>query len=101
MGEAQLVHWLVTVILPVVLTGATFYISAQNKASQLERRLTTLEVINSEQEKTIASHMRRLDKHEEEQKTTLKLVERIDFMNESIKELKGDIVDIKSSLEKL
>lgn len=97
--EVELMHWILTVVLPVIVTGATFYISAKGRASQLERRLTTLEVINKEQEKVIESHNRRLDKHEEEQKITLALVERIDNLNANMRELKNDVADIKKLVD--
>lgn len=97
--EAELMHWILTVVLPVIVTGATFYISAKGRASQLESRLTTLEVINKEQEKVIESHNRRLDKHEEEQKITLALVERIDNLNVNMRELKNDVADIKKLVD--
>ena len=97
--EAELMRWVLTVVLPVIVTGATFYISAKGRASQLESRLTTLEVINKEQEKVIGSHNRRLDKHEEEQKITLALVERIDNLNVNMRELKNDVADIKKLVD--
>lgn len=97
--EAELMHWILTVVLPVIVTGTTFYISAKGRASQLERRLTTLEVVNKEQEKVIESHNRRLDKHEEEQKITLALVERIDNLNANMRELKNDVADIKKLVD--
>lgn len=97
--EAELMHWLLTVVLPVIVTGATFYTSAKGRASQLESRITTLEVINKEQEKVIESHNRRLDKHEEEQKITLALVERIDNLNANMRELKTDVADIKKLVD--
>lgn len=97
--ETELMHWLLTVVLPVIVTGATFYTSAKGRASQLERRITTLEVVNREQEKVIESHNRRLDKHEEEQKITLALVERIDNLNANMRELKDDVADIKKLVD--
>lgn len=97
--EAELMHWVLTVVLPVIVTGATFYTSAKGHASQLERRITTLEVVNKEQEKVIESHNRRLDKHEEEQKITLALVERIDNLNANMHELKNDVADIKKLVD--
>lgn len=97
--EAELMHWILTVVLPVIVTGATFYTSAKGRASQLERRITTLEVVNQEQEKVIESHNRRLDKHEEEQKITLALVERIDNLNSNMRELKNDVADIKKLVD--
>lgn len=97
--EAELMHWILTVVLPVIATGVTFYTSAKGRASQLERRITTLEVVNKEQEKVIESHNRRLDKHEEEQKITLALVERIDNLNANMRELKNDVADIKKLVD--
>lgn len=97
--EVELMRWILTVALPVIVTGATFYISAKGRASQLESRLTTLEVVNKEQEKVIESHNRRLDKHEEEQKITLALVERIDNLNANMRELKNDVADIKKLVD--
>jgi hypothetical protein len=97
--ERELAGWLVTVILPIIVSCAGFYLSSQNKTSTLEKRLTTLEVVNAEQEKVIDSHNRRLDKHEEEQKITLALVERIDHLSSSINDLKGDITEIKQAMK--
>lgn len=97
--ERELAGWLVTVILPIIVSCAGFYLSSQNKTSTLEKRLTTLEVVNAEQEKVIDSHNRRLDKHEEEQKITLALVERIDHLSGAIRDLKGDITEIKQAMK--
>lgn len=97
--EAEIMRWVLTVVLPVIVTCATFYTSAKGRASQLERRITTLEVVNKEQEKVIESHNRRLDKHEEEQKITLALVERIDNLNANMRELKNDVADIKKLVD--
>lgn len=99
--EAHFMHWLVSVIVPVVISGAGFYFSSQARTSRLEHRLTKLEVVNYEQEKTIESHNRRLDKHEEEQKITLALVERIDHLNENMNGIKQDMMDIKKAVDKL
>ena len=94
-SEANLIHWLITVILPIAIAGSSFYYSSQNRASRLEHRITKLEVVNHEQEKIIESHNRRLDKHEEEQKITLALVQRMDHVNENIADLKKDLTEIK------
>lgn len=97
--EANLVHWLVTVILPIAIAGASFYFSSQSRSSRLEHRITKLEVVNHEQEKIIESHNRRLDKHEEEQKITLALVQRMDHLNENIGDLKEDLAEIKKLVD--
>lgn len=94
-------HWLITVVFPVIITGATFYVASKNRTAELEHRLTELEVINRQQEKVIDSHNRRLDKHEEEQKITLALVERIDSLSRNINDLKNDMSEIKDTIGKL
>lgn len=101
MQEKELMHWLITVVFPVIITGATFYVASKNRTAELEHRLTELEVINRQQEKVIDSHNRRLDKHEEEQKITLALVERIDSLNRSIDDMKSDMSEIKDTIGKL
>ncbi|HEQ2107300.1 TPA: hypothetical protein VKH48_001229 [Streptococcus pyogenes] len=101
MQEKELMHWLITVVFPVVITGASFYVASKNRTAELEHRLTELEVINRQQEKVIDSHNRRLDKHEEEQKITLALVERIDSLNRSIDDMKSDMSEIKDTIGKL
>jgi uncharacterized coiled-coil protein SlyX len=101
MQEKELMHWLITVVFPVMITGASFYIASKNRTADLEHRLTELEVINRQQEKVIDSHNKRLDKHEEEQKITLALVERIDNLNRSINDMKSDMSEIKDTIGKL
>ena len=101
MQEKELMHWLITVVFPVIITGATFYVASKNRTAELEHRLTELEVINRQQEKVIDSHNKRLDKHEEEQKITLALVERIDNLNRSINDMKSDMSEIKDTIGKL
>lgn len=101
MPEKELMHWLITVVFPVLVTGASFYVASKNRTADLEHRLTELEVINRQQEKTIDSHSRRLDKHEEEQKITLALVERIDSLGRNINDLKNDMREIKDTIGKL
>ncbi len=101
MQEKELMHWLITVVFPVMITGASFYLASKNRTADLEHRLTELEVINRQQEKVIDSHNKRLDKHEEEQKITLALVERIDNLNRSINDMKSDMSEIKDTIGKL
>lgn len=101
MQEKELMHWLITVVFPVMITGASFYVASKNRTADLEHRLTELEVINRQQEKVIDSHNRRLDKHEEEHKITLALVERIDNLNRSINDMKSDMSEIKDTIGKL
>lgn len=94
-NEPYLMNWLITVILPISISSASFYFSSQQRASRLEHRITKLEVVDNELKKTIEIHNQRLDKHQEEQKITLALVQRMDHLNDNIGELKGDIEEIK------
>lgn len=99
-NEPDLMNWLITVILPISISSASFYFSSQSRASRLEHRITKLEVVDHELEKTIESHTQRLDKHQEEQKITFALVQRMDHLNENIGELKGDIEEIKKLVDR-
>lgn len=92
-------NWFITVILPLSISSASFYFSSQSRASRLEHRITKLEVFNHELEKIIDSHNQRLDKHQEEQKITLALVQRMDHLNENIGELKGNIEEVKKLVD--
>lgn len=98
--EADLIKWLITVIIPVSISSASFYFSSQARASRLEHRITKLEVVDHEIEKIIENHNQRLDKHQEEQKITLALVQRMDHLNENIGELKGDIEEVKKLVDR-
>lgn len=93
-------NWFMTVILPISISSASFYFSSQSRASRLEHRITKLEVFYHELEKTTESHNQRLDKHQEEQKITLALVQRMDHLNENIGELKGNIEEVKKLVDK-
>lgn len=98
-NEPDLMNWFITVILPLSISSASFYFSSQSRASRLEHRITKLEVFNHELEKIIDSHNQRLDKHQEEQKITLALVQRMDHLNENIGELKGNIEEVKKLVD--
>lgn len=99
--EPDLIKWLIEVILPISISSASFYFTSQSRASRLEHRITKLEVIDHEIEKIIETHNHRLDKHQEDQKIILALVQRMDHLNESIGELKGNIEEVKSKLERM
>lgn len=93
--EPDLIKWLIEVILPLSISSASFYFSSQARASRLEHRITKLEVVDHEIEKIIETHNKRLDKHQEDQKIILALVQRVDHLNEIIDELKGNVEEIK------
>ncbi|ATI19950.1 holin [Streptococcus phage MM25] len=99
--EPDLMNWLITVILPISISSASFYFSSQTRASRLEHRITKLEVVDHEIEKIIKNHNDRLDKHQEDQKIILALVQRMDHINENVVELKGNIEEVRSKLERI
>lgn len=101
MQEKELMHWLITVVFPVMITGATFYIASKNRTAELEHRLTELEVINRQQEKVIDSYGVRLDKHEEEQKTMREMVQQIRNLSEDVRDFRADLKEIKDTIGKL
>lgn len=92
-------NWLITVILPISISSASFYFSSQSRASRLEHRITKLEVVDHEIEKTIETHNQRLDKHQEEHKITLALVQRMDHLNENIGDLKVNIEEVRKLVD--
>lgn len=98
--EPELMKWILTVFIPLSISSASFYFTSQSRASRLEHRITKLEVIDHELEKIIETHNQRLDKHQEEQKITLALVQRMDHLNENIGELKGNIEEIKKLVDR-
>ena len=99
-NEPDLMNWLMTVVLPISISSASFYFSSQSRASRLEHRITKLEVVDHEIEKIIETHNQRLDKHQEEQKITLALVQRMDHLNENIGELKRNIEEVKKLVDR-
>nr|DAT29708.1 MAG TPA: hypothetical protein [Bacteriophage sp.] len=101
MQEKELMHWLITVVFPVMITGASFYIASKNRTAELEHRLTELEVINRQQEKVIDSYGVRLDKHEEEQKTMREMVQQIRNLSEDVRDFRADLKEIKDTIGKL
>ena len=98
--EPDLIRWLITVVLPISISSASFYFSSQSRASRLEHRITKLEVVDHEIEKVVENHSHRLDKHQEEQKVILALVERMDHLNENVVELKGNIEEVKKLVDR-
>lgn len=101
MQEKELMHWLITVVFPVMITGASFYVASKNRTAELEHRLTELEVINRQQEKVIDSYGVRLDKHEEEQKTMREMVQQIRNLSEDVRDFRADLKEIKDTIGKL
>lgn len=99
-NEPDLMNWLITVILPISISSASFYFSSQSRASHLEHRITKLEVVDHEIEKIIKNHNDRLDKHQEDQKIILALVQRMDHINENVVELKGNIEEVKKLVDR-
>ena len=97
--EPDLMNWLITVILPISISSASFYFSSQSRASRLEHRITKLEVVDHEIEKIIENHNQRLDKHQEEHKITLALVQRMDHLNENIGDLKVNIEEVRKLVD--
>lgn len=97
--EPDLIRWLITVVLPISISSASFYFSSQSRASRLEHRITKLEVVDHEIEKIVETHSHRLDKYQEEQKVILALVERMDNLNENVVELKGNIEEVRKLVD--
>lgn len=73
--------------------------TTRQNANRLEHRLTTLEVINREQEKTIDNQNSRLNKHDEEQKTMREMIVHIKNLSEDMRDFKADLKEIKEKIK--
>lgn len=91
----QFTHWLMTVALPIAVSLFGIYNISKSKAETLEKRLTKLEVLIEMQGKILDSHNIRLNKHEEEQKVMVGLVEQIRSLTNDIGDLRSDFRDFK------
>ena len=92
-------HWFTTVLLPIGISVLASLTSAKQNANRLEHRLTTIEVINREQEKTIDSQNARLNKHDEEQKTMREMIVHIKNLSEDMRDFKLDLKEIKEKIK--
>lgn len=97
MPEKELMHWLVTVVFPILVSGSGFFVLSKNQASSLEHRLTELESKAHYQERTILEQNQRLTKHEDEQKTMYEMVQQIKNLSAYVGELRTDIKEIKDN----
>ena len=92
-------HWLMTVLLPIGIGVLGALTTIRQNANRLEHRLTTLEVINREQEKTIDNQNSRLNKHDEEQKTMREMIVHIKNLSEDMRDFKADLKEIKDKIK--
>ena len=99
MPEKELMHWMVTVLLPIGLGALGTLTTTKQNANKLEHRLTTLEVVNREQEKTIENQNNRLNKHDEEQKTMREIIVHIKNLSEDMRDFKLDLKEIKEKIK--
>ena len=99
MAEKEFMHWFVTVLLPIGLGVLGALMSSKQNADKLEHRLTTLEVVNREQEKTIDNQNSRLNKHDEEQKTMREMIVHIKNLSEDMRDFKLDLKEIKEKIK--
>ena len=92
-------NWFVTVLLPIGIGVLGALTTARQNSNRLEHRLTTLEVINREQEKTIDNQNSRLNKHDEEQKTMREMIVHIKNLSEDMRDFKLDLKEIKEKIK--
>ena len=97
--DKEFMHWFVTVLLPIGIGILGALMTTRQNASRLEHRLTTLEVINREQEKTIDNQNNRLNKHDEEQKTMREMIVHIKNLSEDMRDFKADLKEIKEKIK--
>lgn len=99
MGDKEFMHWFVTVLLPIGLGVLGTLTTTRQNANKLEHRLTTLEVVNSAQGKTIQNQNERLNKHDEEQKTMREMIVHIKNLSEDMRDFKADLKEIKEKIK--
>ena len=97
--EKEFMHWFVTVLLPIGVGVLGALMTTRQNANRLEHSLTTLEVINREQEKTIDNQNSRLNKHDEEQKTMREMIVHIKNLSEDMRDFKLDLKEIKEKIK--
>ena len=97
--EKEFMHWFVTVLFPIGIGVLGALMTTRQNANRLEHRLTTLEVINREQEKTIDNQNSRLNKHDEEQKTMREMIVHIKNLSEDMRDFKLDLKEIKEKIK--
>ena len=97
--EKEFMHWLMTVLLPIGIGVLGALTTTRQNSNRLEHRLTTLEVINREQEKTIDNQNSRLNKHDEEQKTMREMIVHIKNLSEDMRDFKADLKEIKDKIK--
>lgn len=97
--DKEFMHWFVTVLLPIGVGVLGALMTTRQNANRLEHRLTTLEVINREQEKAIDNQNSRLNKHDEEQKTMREMIVHIKNLSEDMRDFKLDLKEIKEKIK--
>lgn len=99
MPERELMHWLMTVVLPIVISVGGVVAGLRSNIAKSEHRLTKIEAENAFQTKTIAEQNIRLNKHDEEQKTMMAMIEQIKNLSEDVKEVRTDLKKINEKLQ--
>lgn len=101
MPERELMHWLMTVVLPIVISVGGVVAGLRSNIARSEHRITRLETENDYQAKTIAEQNIRLNKHDEEQKTMMAMIEQIKNLSDDVKEVRVDLKDINGKLQEV
>ncbi|MDQ0221973.1 DUF7365 family protein [Streptococcus moroccensis] len=98
MPEKELMHWMMTVAIPLLVSLFTVFNVNKIRTETLERRLTKLEIFSDNQNKLLDNHEARLVKHEEEQKVMIGLIEQIRSLSQDIGELRTDLKDLQKHI---
>lgn len=99
MPERELMHWFMTVVLPIVISVGGAVAGLRSNIASSEHRITRIETENDYQTKTIAEQNIRLNKHDEEQKTMMAMIEQIKNLSEDVKEVRTDLKKINEKLQ--
>ncbi|MCS4488369.1 DUF7365 family protein [Streptococcus sciuri] len=99
MAERELMHWLVVVVLPIVVSGTSLALLIRGNMARLEHRLTNLEAECKYQREKLSDHAIVLDKYGNEQKAMMAMIEQIKHLSENMKEVRSDIKTINEKLQ--
>ena len=87
MSEKELMHWLMTTVVPIALSALTFYFAARNSTSSLEHRLTRLESDNEYRTKILEEYKIRLDNHDKQNEALIRMTEQISNLSQKVDEI--------------
>lgn len=85
--KADVLIWLVSTAIPII----SLYFSNKSRIKESENRMTVLEMEVKHLSKRVNHNVGRLDKHDEQTRATLALVEQVRHLTATVEEVKQDV----------